>query len=204
MAKEKAAAKAVEEDKDDADAPKEDGEGAAAPEGEDGEGAAAADTGKKPFWKKKKFIVIGAAVLVLLLGGGGAALYFMGIIGPHKTEEAAAEAGHEAKKDDKDRKHVFYDLGDLLVNLSGEGKRPNFLKLKISIELEEETDKPKLEQLKPRILDDFQSYLRELRVDDLKGSAGIYRLREELLLRVTEAVHPARVRDVLITEMLVQ
>ena len=117
---------------------------------------------------------------------------------------AAAEAGHEAKKDDKDRKHVFYDLGDLLVNLSGEGKRPNFLKLKISIELEEETDKPKLEQLKPRILDDFQSYLRELRVDDLKGSAGIYRLREELLLRVTEAVHPARVRDVLITEMLVQ
>lgn len=201
MAKEQAAAKPVEEDNDDA-TPKEEGEGAPATE-EDGA------AGKKPFWKKKKFIIIGAAALVLLLGGGGAALYFMGIIGPHKTEEGAAAAedapdSKHAVKDDKDHKHVFYDLGDLLVNLSGEGKRPNFLKLKINIELDEETDKAKIDQIKPRILDDFQAYLRELRVDDLKGSAGIYRLREELLLRVTEAAHPARVRDVLITEMLVQ
>lgn len=92
----------------------------------------------------------------------------------------------------------------MMVNLSGEGKRPNFLKIKVSLELGDEADKAKMEQIKPRILDDFQTYLRELRIDDLKGSAGIYRLREELLLRVGEAAHPTRVDDVLITEMLVQ
>lgn len=202
MAKEQTA-KAVEAEPEDAEAPKTEGEGDAATESES-EGDAG--TGKKPFWKKKKFLLIGAGVLVLLLGGGGAALYFMGIIGSHKTEEAGDTAtnGKRAVNEDKDRKLFFYDLGDMMVNLSGEGKRPNFLKLKISIELDEEKDKATMDQIKPRILDDFQTYLRELRVDDLKGSAGIYRLREELLLRVTEAAHPARIRDVLITEMLVQ
>jgi flagellar protein FliL len=56
----------------------------------------------------------------------------------------------------------------------------------------------------PRIIDNFQVYLRELRVEDLRGSGGIYRLREELLTRVNAATAPAKVVDVLFKEMLVQ
>ncbi len=63
---------------------------------------------------------------------------------------------------------------------------------------------PIIESIKPRIVDNFEVYLRELRIDDLRGSAGMYRLREELLMRVTEAAQPVRVRDVLFQEMLVQ
>ncbi len=204
MAKDKAAAKDAAEDEKDGTAPAKEGEEGAVAEGAD-------DAPKKvPFWKKKKIIIIGAAALLLILGGTGGGLYYFGIIGGGESQEETADGEHgedgkkTAKADDKDRKLVFYDLGDLLVNLSGEGKRPSFLKLKISIELDEDHDKSIVDQAKPRILDDFQAYLRELRVDDLKGSAGIYRLREELLLRATEAAHPAHVRDVLITEMLVQ
>ena len=40
---------------------------------------------------------------------------------------------------------------------------------------------PRIEAVMPRIVDNFQIYLRELRLEDLRGSAGIYRLREELL-----------------------
>jgi len=58
--------------------------------------------------------------------------------------------------------------------------------------------------LLPRIIDNFQVYLRELRVGDLKGSAGIYRLREELLTRVNSAIAPSKVKGVLFKEMLVQ
>ncbi|MFQ5467950.1 MAG: flagellar basal body-associated FliL family protein, partial [Kiloniellaceae bacterium] len=47
-------------------------------------------------------------------------------------------------------------------------------------------------------------YLRELRIQDLQGSAGLQRLREELLLRVATAAYPAQVRDVLFREMLIQ
>jgi flagellar FliL protein len=40
--------------------------------------------------------------------------------------------------------------------------------------------------------------------DEVRGSAGTYRLREELIARANAAVAPARVVDVLFTEMLVQ
>ena len=54
------------------------------------------------------------------------------------------------------------------------------------------------------IRDSFQTYLRELRLDDLRGSAGMYRLREELLTRINVAVQPSKVSAVLFKEMLVQ
>ena len=78
------------------------------------------------------------------------------------------------------------------------------LKIRIALELQEQDDVPQIELMMPRILDNFQVYLRELRIEDLKGSAGMYRLREELLSRVAAAVAPARVNDVLFKEMLVQ
>lgn len=155
--------------------------------------------GKKKLGKKKLIIMAAAGLLVVLLGGGAAAFFLTQGKGEsaHKPEEHAAET-------EKAGKPVYYPLGDLLVNLSGEGKHPNYLKIKVSIELADEKDVPIIEAIKPRIIDNFQVYLRELRIDDLRGSAGIYRLREELLMRVTEAAQPARVKDVLFQEMLVQ
>jgi len=56
----------------------------------------------------------------------------------------------------------------------------------------------------PRVVDQFQGYLRELRIDDLKGSAGVIRLKEELLRRINVATAPYHVRDVLLKEMIIQ
>lgn len=149
--------------------------------------------------KKKKMILIGAVAGVLLLGGGGAGAFFM--MGSKGDAEKAAKA---AESEEAKGKPVFFPLGDMIVNLSGEGKHPNYLKVKISLELADEKDIPAIESIKPRVVDNFQVYLRELRIEDLRGSAGMYRLREELLMRVTEAAEPVRVRDVLFQEMLVQ
>lgn len=195
MADEKAAKAA----KDDAENKGADGEskGAAAAEGVD-----AAEAGK-PRKGKKKLVLLLVAVTVLLLGGGGAGLYFSGMLGG-QSEAAVEDAAAKKKKEEKNRKAYFYDLGDMIVNLTADGRRPSLLKLKMSLELEDEKDRTAMDQVKPRVLDSFQAYMRELRVEDLKGSAGIYRLREELLLRVTEVAYPAKVRDVLIMEMLVQ
>lgn len=169
-------------------------EGEAAPEGGD------ELEGKKKL-SKKKLIIIGAAGLLALLLGGGAATFFLMQGGEKHEEQKQAEHAAEAEKA---AKPVYYPLGDLLVNLSGEGKHPNYLKIKVSLELTDEKDVPTLDAIKPRIIDNFQVYLRELRIDDLRGSAGIYRLREELLMRVTEAAQPVRIKDVLFQEMLVQ
>jgi len=95
-------------------------------------------------------------------------------------------------------------MPEMLVNLNTAGRRTSFLKISVSLELENATDIPRIEAVMPRIVDNFQIYLRELRVEDLRGSAGLYRLREELLSRVNNAAQPARVNDVLFKEMLVQ
>jgi len=153
-----------------------------------------------PIWKRKKVLMIGGAVLALLLAAAAAA-YFLGYFGKAAgghSDQPAAEAAAPAKD------MVFYDLPDLLVNLNSIGKKSNFLKISISLELENKGDMARLQAVMPRIIDNFQTYLRELRIEDLKGSAGLYRLREELLLRVNAAVAPASVNDVLFREMLVQ
>jgi len=182
------------EDKDDEKEKKgaEDGDA----EGEEGASEDLEGGGKK--LGKKMLIIIGVAAVLLLGGGVGATLYFTGVIG----KKGSAEGTHEIAA--TKGRAIYYSLGDILVNLSGEGKRPNFLKIKVSLELADEKDVQIMDAIKPRIIDNFQVYLRELRIEDLRGSAGLYRLREELLLRVTEAAQPVRVRDVLFQEMLVQ
>jgi len=165
---------------------------------EGAEGAESAASPKKGL-NKKLIIIIAAGAFVILAGGGGAAFFLMHGKGEAQTAEQAKAAAADEKG-----KPVYFSLGDLLVNLSGEGKHPNFLKVKVTLELVEEKDVPLMEAIKPRIIDNFQVYLRELRIEDLRGSAGMYRLREELLTRVTEAAQPVRVRDVLFQEMLVQ
>ncbi|HEV2674077.1 MAG TPA: flagellar basal body-associated FliL family protein [Aliidongia sp.] len=152
----------------------------------------------------KRLIIVGLAALLLMVGTA-AALYFSGIAstllgkGEEKVEKKV-EAPPPAPK-----VAVFYDdLPDMLVNLNTGTRKSSFLKLHVSLQIEGEEDKAKIKLVQARIIDTFQTYLRELRLEDLKGSAGLYRLREELLMRVNAAVAPVKVDDVLFTEMLVQ
>lgn len=172
-------------------------------DGEEGEEGEDGEEGSQKGGRRKLLLIVALAFL-LVIGGVGAS-WWMGFLDPviallggTKTEESeetvpvvAAEA-------------VFFDLPELLVNLNTGGRKSTFLKIRISLEVSSLDDVARVEQIMPRIIDNFQVYLRELRVDDLKGSAGMYRLREELLTRVSAAVAPAKINDVLFKEMLVQ
>ena len=154
----------------------------------------------------KKLLIIIAAV-VLLLVGGVAAAYFLGFLDP-VVEMVTGEGGETLEEEEEDpeapKETVFYDLQEMLVNFnSGEGKS-RFLKIRVSLELESQTAIKKIEKIMPRVVDSFQTYLRELRVGDLKGSAGLYRLREELLIRASAAAAPVKINDVLFKEILIQ
>ncbi|WP_343559771.1 flagellar basal body-associated FliL family protein [Kiloniella sp. b19] len=150
----------------------------------------------------KKLVLFIVLPLLLILGGGAAA-FFLGVFDPppeETVEEVVEEEGPPALGPS-----VFHDMPELLVNLSStSGNRTSFLKIVISLELTSDLDIPAVEAVMPRIVDNFQVYLRELRVEDLRGSAGIQRLREELLLRVNASAAPVVVKDVLFQEMLVQ
>jgi len=164
------------------------------------EGDEELDIGPKQSGRKKLLMIV---LPILLVVGGGAGVWFSGLadslLGKDKGAEVAEE--HSAEPE---HGTIYYELPQMLVNLSTSGRRTSFLKIVVSLELTSEEDKATLETALPRIIDNFQVYLRELRVEDLRGSAGLYRLREELLFRVNTAVSPARVTDVLFKEMLVQ
>jgi flagellar FliL protein len=99
---------------------------------------------------------------------------------------------------------AFFDIPDIIVNIQTPDSTPAYLKLSVSLELEKQEAKATVEPVLPRIIDQFQTYLRELRVEDIRGSAGVMRLKEELLRRVNLAVAPTPVHDVLLKEMIVQ
>ncbi len=100
---------------------------------------------------------------------------------------------------------IFVDLPDVLVNLANAGTdRTQYLKVKIVLELPDANQVAQIQPLMPRVMDAFQTYLRELRPTDLDGSAGLYRLKEELTRRVNAAVAPNRITAVLFKEIVVQ
>ena len=115
-----------------------------------------------------------------------------------------SEEGAEVEEPVEAKDAIFFDLPDMLVNLNSTGRKSNYLKISISLEIENADDEDRIKAVLPRIIDNFQVYLRELRVEDLRGSAGIMRLREQLLKRINVAAAPAKILDVLFREILVQ
>ena len=168
----------------------------------------------------KKRLILFVVLPLLLVIGGAAGAYFSGLADPllamlggeepPPVEEMAEGEGAEGADIAPGAggapvgSAIFYDLPEMLVNLNTPGRKRNFLKMRVSLELANEADITTIETVLPRIVDNFQVYLRELRMEDLQGAAGMYRLREELLNRVNAAVRPARVNDVLFKEMIVQ
>lgn len=159
--------------------------------------ADAEEEGAQPKKKRlpPKLIIIAAVAAVVVIGGGGTAAYFL--FAGKKTEETKTAAAAP--------KITFLELPDLVVNMSTPGaERSQFLKAKIVLEVPDQTLVPQIQPLMPRVIDAFQTYLRELRPADLEGSGGLYRLKEELTRRVNAAIEPARVNAVLFKELLVQ
>lgn len=182
------------------DAKPEAAEGEAAPEG-GAEGEAKQGLVKKLLGNKKLLIVVGAAVL-LLAGGGGAAFYFLG--GSDAPASGTQTAENKPQAPLVAPQVSFFDMPDIVVNIQSADGAPAYLKLSVSLELSNDEEKTGIQPLMPRVVDQFQSYLRELRIDDLKGSAGVLRLKEELLRRINVAAAPYHVKDVLLKEMIVQ
>ncbi|MEP3278104.1 MAG: flagellar basal body-associated FliL family protein [Stappiaceae bacterium] len=154
-----------------------------------------------PGKKKKLIMMIGAGVLLLAIGLGAGA-YFLGFVGGSAREQAMEQRAIEENRP-LPKEAIFYDLPEMLVNLST-GGQATYLKVRVSLEVSDEGAIALIEPVLPRVLDAFQIYLRELRPSDLEGSAGLFRLKEELLRRINQAVFPAHVDGVLFKELLVQ
>jgi flagellar FliL protein len=131
----------------------------------------------------------------LLLGLPAAGLWFAGVVPP-------LAGGADARA--APRPPAFFELPEVVSNLNVAGRRASYVRLRSKLELARAEDAAIVQAALPRVLDLFATYLREMRPEELRGSVGTQRLREELLARINLAVAPARVNDVLFLEILVQ
>jgi flagellar FliL protein len=188
-----------------------------APEGEASEGEEGEGVKPKKKLSMKMMLIAGAAALVVVGGGGTAGFIFL-----KPKPEAAGKAGvkkpdKKGKKDDKGKKAdksagpvregpdgvLFYTMPDVVVNMQTADGRPTFLKLKLTLELPDQAAVDSLTPNMPRLQDMFQTFLRELRPEDLSGSQGSFQLRMEILRRVNLVIAPSKANAVLIEEMLI-
>ena len=193
----------------------------AVPAGDAVEGAEGAE-GEAPAKKKPPLMILiaaGVGALVVLGGGGTAAMLLLG----GKKAHAEGDKSGEHKKKEKPKKKaegkegdkganpisegpdgvVYYTMPDIVANIQTADGRPSYLKLKLAFELPDADAADAIEPNAPRLNDMFQSFLRELRPEDIAGSAGSYQLRMELQRRVNLVIAPAKVNAVLIEEMLI-
>lgn len=162
-----------------------------APEGDE-EAAAENEQQQPPRLSRTKKLIIAALAGLILLGGGGFALmYFMGA-----SKTSAEDAGTENP--------VYVELPPMIVNLRGSDGSPRYLKLKLTLMTGDAHEVEKIKRKLPMVLDGFQPFLRELRPEDLSGSAAVFRLKEEMLIRASTAVGEGVVKDVLIQELVQQ
>jgi flagellar FliL protein len=146
---------------------------------------------------RRKLIVIGAPIALAALGSG---LWFSGIL-PHllgvQPKQAAAESAAPSQP-------IYVDLPEMISNLNNGTSRPSYVKMTARLEVRKQEDVERVKAAIPRLQDLFLTYIREMRPQELRGSAGTYRLREELIARANLAAAPAKITDVLFTQMLIQ
>lgn len=169
-------------------------EATAVTEGGEGTADAAADGGKAK--KKKMMLIISSAVAVVGILVAVGVVFFMG---GEKEHEAAPEEGAATAH------LVIYDVPEFNLSLlSDDPATPHFIKIKVALELAKQTDVEAVNQMLPRLQDDWGGLLRQMRVGDLQGSANLHRLKENLLRRALQSLAPVELKAVYIRELLVQ
>ncbi|MFV9875829.1 MAG: flagellar basal body-associated FliL family protein [Rickettsiales endosymbiont of Dermacentor nuttalli] len=146
--------------------------------------------------KSNNKVIIGSIIVVLIVAIVGSFFWYK------KKQENVQPVLTALQKENNE--NVFYKLDDIIVNLNTSDSQSRFLKIGITLQLNNKETIIKLDNSLPIVKDLIQSYLRELRPQDLNGSAGLYRMKEELLLRLNEIMSPNKIVDVLFRDILVQ
>ena len=177
---------------------------------DDDEGGGGGGAAPKSGGRRKLILFVGAPIILLILLVGVAIVMGIGPFGGGDEEDVITEVanGEEGGQGvgGSAGQVGFYELPQMIVNLNTTGGTSEFLRMTVSLEIANDTpeNRIQLDTMLPRVLDNFQTYMRELRLEDLNGSAGLFRLKQEMLTRINRAVEPVQVNDVLFSELLVQ
>jgi flagellar FliL protein len=144
---------------------------------------------------RKRLIMVAVGAVALLGAAGGGFAWWLHTHAPAKTE-ASASGDAPAK--------AYVDVPAMVVNLRSSDGRAHLLKLHVMLVATDAGHSEALRAKMPLYLDTLQPFLRELRPEDLNGSAAVFRMKEEMLARANDAIGTGMVRDVLIQDLVQQ
>lgn len=146
--------------------------------------------------QRRTLIAVVVALAALLVVGGGLAIAG---VWPFSTgtDTAAHPAGEAASA-------RYVDVPPMVVTLRSADGKQHFLKLHFVIVAADSGKVGQINNSMPLILDTLQSFLRELRPEDLTGSAAVFRVKEEILVRLRDALGQDGIKEVLIQDLIEQ
>lgn len=150
---------------------------------------------KDGYFQSTKFKVLLIIVMMLVIGAFSDLFY-------QHIETTGKENTQASEKQPK--KAIYYDMSPIIVNLYTHSEKNKFLKITISLVLDNDKSLALIKELEPSIRDMYFVYLRQLRPTDVNGPIAIYSLREALLKRTNKIIYPSHVKDLLFHEILVQ
>lgn len=164
------------------------------------DGAEAAGEEGEALKKKSKLPLILGVILMLAGGGGAFFATFSGMLGggadAHGEEELAEEvvAGPLEPV-------AFVPLEPIIIAMRADGRSAH---LRFRAELEVAPGKQEeVTLLMPRILDVLNTYLRAVDVAEIERPSALMSLRAQMLRRIQIVTGEGRVRDLLVTEFVV-
>jgi flagellar FliL protein len=146
--------------------------------------------------KPKKFNtkVILAIIALLLLMVGGWFIYKNIVHNEEKTIEESLMG-----------QIFFLDLEPITVNLrAGSENNLAWLRIKVTLEVKGQNNYDLLKKMTPKVMDVFQTYLKELKKSDLDGSFGIYKIKDEMMMRINVILAPTQIENILFQEFILQ
>ncbi|MEJ6393018.1 flagellar basal body-associated FliL family protein [Gymnodinialimonas sp. 2305UL16-5] len=155
---------------------------------------------------KKKGLLVPLVLGVILAAAGGGGGFWAVTSGPlaaapaaEAPEDTAEYDAYEASGSSVDV--AFVELETLVITLGAEGSNRNLIftaALEVRPEYMEEVT-----ELSPRVLDVLNSYLRVISIAELSEPTSLARLRAQMLRRIQVVTGTGRVRDLLVTQFVV-
>lgn len=144
--------------------------------------------------KKGKLPLLLGVVGALAFGGGGFFATYSGMILGHAPEHTDAHAA-SALPDVS-----FVAVDPIVISL---GTQSSARHLRFASQLEVQNPHgPEVSSLLPRIVDVLNGYLRAVEVAQLEDPAALVRLKAQMLRRIQIVTGEGRVRDLLISEFV--
>ena len=152
---------------------------------------------------KKRWIIIGGLFFAVMVTAGSILFLAPGVLPESLNFFGSKEPSKPEKKEDLKIQGFIYNMDAFVVNLA-DTEPPRYLKVKIDIESDSSKENEEYKKRLPQIRDAVLTILGSKTYKEIYDSEGKRKLKEEVILKVNQAVSGFKVKTIYFTEFVIQ